>query len=203
MNGHSASGRGSLRIPKGPAKVIPLPTGPRRRRSRRAAAVGLASLGAALAGGVLVWLYFVPPGGIATDPTAAMSSQEAEILRMVNDERRRSNAPPLRLSRRLMLASRGHSYDMALRNYLGHDGPAGDTPAERATGVGVNSGAVGENLYADRGRDRAHLAERAIRQWLGDEEHRSNMLSRDFATTGVGIARGADGTAYVTEDFAR
>ncbi|HLK87757.1 MAG TPA: CAP domain-containing protein [Candidatus Binataceae bacterium] len=203
MSGHSASGRGSLRIPKGPAKVIPLPTGARRRRGRRTAGVGLASLGVALAGGVLVWFYFVPPGGVTTDPMAGMSAQEAEILRLVNDERQRSDAPPLKLSRRLMLASRGHSYDMALRNYLGHYGPAGDTPGERASSVGVNSGAIGENLYQDRDRDGAHLAERAIRRWLGDKERRTNMLSRDFATTGIGIARAADGTAYVTEDFAR
>src|SRR5581483_7838786 len=121
-----------------------------------------------------------------------------EILRLVNDERQRSDAPPLKLSRRLMLASRGHSYDMALRNYLGHYGPAGDTPGERASSVGVNSGAIGENLYQDRDRDGAHLAERAIRRWLGDKERRTNMLSRDFATTGIGIARAADGTAYVT-----
>jgi hypothetical protein len=29
------------------------------------------------------------------------------------------------------------------------------------------------------------------------------MLSPDFATTGIGIARAADGTAYVTQDFVK
>jgi hypothetical protein len=203
MSVHSASGRKSVRIPKGPAKVIPLPIGQWRRRHRRTVGIGIASLGMAAAGAALIWLYLVPLIGLAPDLTAGMSAQEAEILRLVNDERKRGGSPALKSSQRLVLASRGHSYDMALRNYLGHDGPAGDTPAERVRGVGVDSAALGENIYMDRDTDRAKLAERTIKVWLNSPEHRANMLSSDFATTGVGIARAADGTAYVTQDFAK
>jgi uncharacterized protein YkwD len=70
-------------------------------------------------------------------------------------------------------------------------------------GVGVDSAALGENIYLNRDTDRAKLAERAVKAWLNSPEHRVNMLSSDFATTGVGIARAADGTAYVTQDFAK
>jgi len=203
MSVHPASGRKTLRIPKGPAKVIPLPAGRRRRRYRRTVGIGIASLGMAAAGAALVWLYLVPLIGLAPDLTAGMSAQEAEILRLVNDERRRAGAPPLKSSPRLVLASRGHSYDMALRNYLGHDGPAGDTPAERVRGVGIDSATLGENISMDRDADRAKLAERTVKTWLSSAERRVNMLSPDFATTGVGIARAADGTAYVTQDFSK
>jgi uncharacterized protein YkwD len=192
-----------MRIAKGPAKVIPLPAGGRRRRHRRKVGIGIASMGLAAAGAALVWLYLVPLIGLAPDLTAGMSAQEAEILRLVNDERKRAGAPALKSSQRLMLASRGHSYDMALRNYLSHDGPAGDTPAERVRGVGVDSAALGENIYLDRDTDRAKLAARAVKGWLDSPEHRANMLSPDFATTGVGIARAADDTTYVTQDFAK
>ena len=160
-------------------------------------------MGAAAAGAALVWLYLVPLIGLAPDLTAGMSAQEGEILRLVNDERRRGGAPALKSSQRLVLASRGHSYDMALRNYLGHDGPAGDTPAERVRGVGVDSATLGENIYLDRDTDYAKLAERTVKVWLNSPEYRAKMLSPDFATTGVGIARAADGAAYVTQDFAR
>jgi hypothetical protein len=197
------SGRKSVRIPKGPAKVIPLPAGGRRRRYRRKIGIGIASIGLAAAAAALVWLYLVPLIGLVPDLTAGMSAQEAEILRLVNEERKRAGAPALKSSQRLVLASRGHSYDMALRNYLGHNGPAGDTPAERVRGVGVDSAALGENIYQDRDTDRAKLAERAIKVWLNSPEHRANMLSPDFAATGIGIARAADGTAYVTQDFAK
>jgi hypothetical protein len=203
MSIQPASGRKSVRIPKGPAKVIPLPTGGGRRRYRRKVWIGIASIGLAAAGAALVWLYLVPLIGLAPDLTAGMSAQEAEILRLVNDERKRAGAPALKSSQRLVLASRGHSYDMALRNYLGHDGPAGDTPAERVRGVGVDSAALGENIYLDRETDRAKLAERAVKGWLNSPEHRANILSPGFAETGIGIARAADGTAYVTQDFTK
>lgn len=203
MSVQSASGRRTVRIRKGPAKVIPLPTGRRRRRYRRTVGIGVASLGMAAAGAALVWLYLVPLIGLAPDLTAGMSAQEAEILRLVNDERKRGGAPPLKSSQRLVLASRGHSYDMALRNYLSHNGPAGDTPAERVRGVGVDSAALGENIYMDRDADRAKLAQRAVQRWLHSPEHRANMLSPEFDTTGIGVARAADGTAYVTQDFAK
>ena len=157
-------------------------------------------MGAAAAGAALIWFYVMPLVGLAPDLTAGMSVQEAEILRLVNDERRRGGAPALRSEPRLVLASRGHSYDMALRNYVGHDGPAGDTPAQRAHGVGIDAAQIGENLFVDRGSHK--LAEQAVNGWLGDAALRATMLSSQFATTGVGIARAADGTEYVTEDFA-
>jgi uncharacterized protein YkwD len=203
MSVHSAGGRKSVRIPRGPAKVIPLPVGQRRRRYPRAVRMGMASMGLAAAGAALAWIYLVPLIVHAPDLTAGMSAQEAEILRLINVERRRVGAPALKSSQRLVLASRGHSYDMALRNYLGHDGPAGDTPAERIRGVGVDSAVLGENLYVDRDADRAKLADHALAGWLRSPEHRANLLSPDFGTTGVGIARAADGTAYITQDFAQ
>src|ERR1700687_1756439 len=203
MSVQSASGRKTIRIRKGPAKVIPLPTGRRRIRYRRTVGIGIASLGMAATGAALVWLYFMPFFGLAPDLTAGMSAQEAEILRLVNDERKRGGAPQLKSSQRLVLASRGHSYDMALRNYLSHKGPAGDTPAERVRGVGVDSTALGENIYMDRDADRTKLAQRALQRWLRSPEHRANMLSPEFDMTGVGVARAADGTAYVTQDFAK
>ncbi len=203
MSVHPASGRKTVRIPKGPAKVIPLPAGRRRRNSRHAVGIGIASLGMAAAGAVLMWFYILPLLGLAPDLTAGMSAQEAEIFRLVNEERRRSGAPLLKSSQRLMLASRGHSYDMALRNYLSHNGPAGDTPAERVRGVGVDPATMAENIYLDRDADRAKLAERAVHRWLGNPEHRANMLSPNLSSTGIGVARAADGTAYVTQDFAK
>jgi uncharacterized protein YkwD len=115
----------------------------------------------AAAGAALVWIYLVPLIGLAPDLTAGMSAQEAEILRLVNDERKRGGASPLKSSQRLVLASRGHS------------------------------------------ADRAKLAQRAVQQWLRSPEHRANMLSPVFDTTGVGVARAADGTAYVTQDFVK
>ena len=160
-------------------------------------------MGMVAAGAALVWLYIVPLAGLAPDFTAGMSAQEAEILLLVNEERKRNGAPPLKSSSRLILASRGHSYDMALRHYLGPNGPAGDTPAERVRGVGADPATLGENIYMDRDTDRAKLAAHTVQGWLHSPERRANMLSPAFGTTGIGVARAADGAAYVTQDFTK
>ena len=34
-------------------------------------------------------------------------------------------------------------------------------------------------------------------------DHRANIVSDKFTETGVGIARSADGSTYVTQDFVR
>src|ERR1700682_4707467 len=106
MSVQSASGRKTIRIRKGPAKVIPLPTGRRRIRYRRTVGIAIASLGMAATGAALVCFYLVPLIGLAPDLTAGMSAQEAEILRLVNDEGQRGGAAPLKSLARLVLVSR-------------------------------------------------------------------------------------------------
>lgn len=201
MGAHSVRGRGTVRTHKGPAKVIKLPVGRARRHRWRNVGIGVMALGALAAGTTLVWLYVLPIFQFAPVLTAGMSEQEAEIMRRVNEEREMDGETPLKPSGPLMLASRGHSYDMALRHYFGHKGPAGDTPAERVRSVGVRQAQVGENLYAEQNGSSGNLAGRAVRKWLNSPEHRANMLSPRFTSTGVGIARSADGTTYVTQDF--
>jgi uncharacterized protein YkwD len=203
MSAHSASGHGTIRRTKGPAKVIPLPAGKRSRRRRRAMGLGIAAAGGILISATLVWLYVVPLIQMMPWLTAGGSAQESDILRMVNDERRRAGEAPLRTSGRLTLAARGHSYDMALHHYLGHNGSAGDTPAARVRSVGVDSAKVGENIYMESGKGSANLPKNALNEWMASSGHRANILEPGFTTTGVGVARAADGTAYVTEDFVK
>lgn len=203
MSVHSASGRGTIRRPKGPAKVIALPAGRRSRRFRRTLTIGIAAAGVIAVGATFVWLYLVPLIQLMPWLSAGASAQESEILRLVNDERKRAGEAPLRVSQRLTLASRGHSYDMALRRYLGHDGPAGDTPAERVRSVGIDYVKLGENIFTESGGNFGDLGERALKEWMASPGHRANILSPDFTATGVGVARATDGTTYVTQDFVK
>lgn len=203
MSAHSASGRGTIRRPKGPAKVIPLPVGKRSRRRQRAVGLGIAAAAGILISATLVWLYVVPLIQMMPWLTAGANAQESDILRLVNDERRRDGEQPLRNSERLALAARGHSYDMALHHYLGHNGSAGDTPAERIRGVGAEHSRVGENLYMSSGKDSASLARDLLSSWMANPGRRANILARGFTRTGVGVARAANGTTYVTEDFTK
>src|SRR5581483_2356853 len=87
---HSASGRGTVRRPRGPAKVIPLPAGRRSRRHRRTLGFAIAGAGVVVVGVTLVWLYLLPLIQLMPWLTAGVSAQESEIMRLVNDERRRA-----------------------------------------------------------------------------------------------------------------
>jgi uncharacterized protein YkwD len=132
-----------------------------------------------------------------------LSAQEFRILKLVNDERVRAGQPPLEFSPLLMSAARAHSIDMAERRYLGHDSPAGDTPADRVRMMGINYEELAESLYRDDTSNVETLPNRVVKGWLASPSHRANMLSTRFRIAAVGIARSGDGKIYVTQDFIR
>ena len=94
---------------------MPTPTVVRRRRAIKAAA-GL--LVFSLIGAVVVRLYLLQTAPPSPEEVAGLTLQEAEISKMVNDERQRAGRKPLKFSARLAVVARGHSYDMAMRHYL-------------------------------------------------------------------------------------
>lgn len=200
MRGSPATRRNSPRLHRGPAKVIPMPT-PTVVRRRRAIKAGMGLLVVSLIGAVVVRLYLLQSAPPSPEEVAGLTLQEAEILKMVNEERHRSGRKPLKFSARLAVVARGHSYDMAMRHYLSHGSPEGTGPADRVKGVGIVYQALGENIYMDDYREPNGLAARATQGWLKSATHRDTMLSDKFAETGVGVARAADGSFYVTQDF--
>jgi uncharacterized protein YkwD len=131
------------------------------------------------------------------------STQEFKLLKLANDSRVHAGLAPLQFSPRLMVAARNHSRDMAARGYLGHDSPAGDTPADRARAAGIGYDELAENVYSGDAADAGALPEHAIKAWLQNRAHRANLLSPGFRLSAVGIARADDGTYFVTEDFVR
>jgi uncharacterized protein YkwD len=172
-------------------------------RRRRAIKAGLAILALGLAAAVAARIYLVRNDSGSAQPGAGLSAPEQEILDRVNRERARAGRRPLRASRRLAVVARGHSFDMAIRNYLAQRSPEGSGPAERVRGVGIAHDAVAENVYAEERPDRRGLAERAVLAWLGGAAERENLLSDHFTDSGVGVALAPNGRTYVTLDLIR
>lgn len=131
------------------------------------------------------------------------NAMELLLLERVNAARERVGSSPLAFSSVLMRAAYFHSADMAAARYLGYDGPAGDTPVDRVTLQGLNYDELRENLFAGSSASLARLADMAITRWLANPEERANLLSSDFRTTGIGAARAADGSFYITQDLLR
>ncbi|HEY2107401.1 MAG TPA: CAP domain-containing protein [Candidatus Binataceae bacterium] len=178
---------------------MPTPKVVRRRLYVRLAMV---SLGLLLAAAVVGRVYLARRP-ITAEQAAGVSAEETQILELVNRERARAGVAALTLSGRLAVVARGHSYDMALRHYFSHVSPDGITPEQRIRGSGIEYAKMGENIYEEDFPDPDRMPERAIQAWMGSPSHRKNMLSPLFEETGVGIARAADGSTYVTQDFIR
>jgi uncharacterized protein YkwD len=202
MKTSSAIGPTSARRPRGPAKIIPMRT-PKVVKRRRAVRAGIGVVITALLAAVAMRIYLTRNAPPSPEEMAGVSEPEAEIIKQVNAERTRRGLKPLKFSPRLAVVARGHSYDMAIRHYRAHNSPEGSTPADRIRGVGVEFGAVAENIYVDDYHKLESLGERTLKGWLDSPEHRANLLSPDFEETGIGIARSNDGLTYVTQDFVR
>ncbi len=202
MKTSSASGRGTARRPRGPAKVITMRT-PKVVKRRRAVQAGIGVVVTALLAAIAMRVYLTRNAPPSPEEMAGVSEPEADIIKEVNAERNRRGLKALKFSPRLAVVARGHSYDMAIRHYRDHNSPEGSTPADRARGVGVDFKAVAENIYVDDYHKLDSLGQRALKGWLESPEHRANLLSPDFVETGIGIARSNDGLTYVTQDFVR
>lgn len=148
-------------------------------------------------------LFLMRSAPPAPEKLSGVTDQESEIFGLVNLERARAGRRPLKFSPRLAVIARGHSYDMAIRHYLAHNSPEGIAPADRITGVGIDFKVVGENIYMADYANYAEVPQRAMLGWLSSPDHRANIVSDKFTETGVGIARSADGSTYVTQDFVR
>src|SRR5262245_19984545 len=67
----------------------------------------------------------------STRPRLDLPNLESRIQQLVNAERVNHKLPPLKIDERLANVARGHSADMARRNFFDHINPDGKNPTER------------------------------------------------------------------------
>ncbi|SEE49752.1 CAP domain-containing protein [Streptomyces sp. Ag109_O5-10] len=119
---------------------------------------------------------------------------EAEVLKLVNEERAKVGCSALTASSSLTHLAEAFSDDMAARNFFDHTDPDGKTPWDRAAAAGI-SNLGGENIA--RGQA---TAQAVMDAWMNSEGHRANILNCDFKTLGVGVHLG-EGGPWWTQDF--
>ncbi|MFI9809766.1 CAP domain-containing protein [Streptomyces sp. NPDC052301] len=144
-----------------------------------------------------------PPSRTATEaPTpssapvtvSAQAAAEAQVLKLVNEERAKAGCSPLAASSSLTRLAESFSGDMATRDFFDHTDPNGRTPWDRAAAAGVTD-LGGENIA----RGQADAAS-VMQAWMASPGHRANILNRDFKTLGVGVHFGPGGPWW-TQDF--
>jgi uncharacterized protein YkwD len=153
----------------------------------------------ALVFGGFVFLVLAPGALSATfRGQAAVSSQEQNLLRSINQARARHGAPPLRIASALQRAARSHSRTMLRTGNFTH----GDW-YRRLRRYGANSQKLGETIAWGVGSE--GTASAIVRTWLASPPHRSTLLDRGFRYVGVGVAVGSfggyGGTSMATADF--
>lgn len=126
---------------------------------------------------------------------------EDRILALVNQERNRAGMGPLSFSPQLTNAARQHSAAMAARGFFEHRGDGEPDLFERVTASGLDTDHVGENIF-ESSESRGSVADDCVQMWLRSPGHRRNLLSPDFAKTGIAVGKSVDGESYITEDFA-
>ncbi|MFF4762140.1 CAP domain-containing protein [Streptomyces sp. NPDC001292] len=130
----------------------------------------------------------------APPAVAAQAAVEAEVLRLVNEERVKVGCSALTPSRALAGLAEDFSEAMADENFFDHTDPSGASPWDRAAKLGITS-LGGENIA--RGQADAAAVTDA---WMNSPGHRANILNCDFKTLGVGVHFGSGGPWW-TQDF--
>lgn len=126
------------------------------------------------------------PDAIDVAPVAGAAAVLAsDVVARTNEERARDGAPALARNRALDAAAQAKAEDMAAAGYYAHVSPDGVTPMDWADAAGYAYRILGENLVVNR-KD----ADAVVDAFMGSDAHRANILRREFAEIGIGVATG-------------
>ncbi len=120
---------------------------------------------------------------------------EAEMLELVNEERRAAGLAPLAPDPELVEVARRHSADMWARGYFAHVTPEGNSPFDRIREADVRFLTAGENLALAPTVRIAHVG------LMNSPGHRANILRSQFGRVGIGIMDGGMRGIMVTQNF--
>ncbi len=132
----------------------------------------------------------------AGDDVSQLPKLRAEVLKFVNEERKKAGVPALRVNPTLEASAQIYAADMAGRGYFGHVSPEGQTLRNRMESSGyyrptpncpgcLDKYELGENL----GQGQLTPAE-VVRDWMASPSHKSALLNTNFTETGIGITAG-------------
>lgn len=130
-----------------------------------------------------------------TGDTGSMSSNERQLLDMVNQERQKAGLSPYSADSRLVRLARMKSRDMYENNYFSHTSPTYGSAYDMEKDAGVSARVMGaENIAKARSVSSAHSL------FMNSDGHRANILDSRHDTIGIGIVQGGS-TLYVTQLF--
>lgn len=110
-----------------------------------------------------------------------VSEEEAELLRLINQQRVQNGLPELVFDAELQKVAKAKAQDLVDQNYFSHNSPTYGSPFDMMKSFGITYKAAGENIAGNPS------LEGAVTAWMNSEGHRANILSNAYNYTGIGI----------------
>lgn len=128
------------------------------------------------------------------------SIEPQRVIEETNSTRISRGLSPLKENAKLTEAAQKKAQDMVEKGYWAHISPTGQTPWDFMRGEGYSYSIAGENLARDFSDVGSMIA-----AWLASPSHKENLLNKDYAEIGIGVAQGQVGgrdTLFVIQMFA-
>lgn len=114
-------------------------------------------------------------------PNSEISAEAQKMLGLINSERAKAGAQPLKMDVEVMKVAEVKAKDMVDKNYFSHTSPTYGSPFDMLKSFGVNYRYAGENLAGNQTVERAHNA------LMNSAGHRKNILNPNYNYVGIGI----------------
>jgi uncharacterized protein YkwD len=157
-------------------------------------------------------------------PKIVVPNLEKKIHYLINKERRKQGLSPLSWDDKLSNIAKGHSTDMAKRNYFAHNSPDGHDFSYRykegsySCAVRIENTIYGgaENIFQNNLYDSVttvngeafydwnssdKIAETTVQGWMKSTGHRKNILMPHWRREGIGVIIAPDDKVYITQNF--
>lgn len=138
-------------------------------------------------------MYCIMP--VASAQKQDYKAMAADVLKLVNKHRAEKGLKPLVMNNTISHIAEEHSRNMGDKKVpFSHDG-MNERVQRAAKELKMETTSWAENIASGQ-RDAAG----AVAMWLTSQGHRENMEG-DFNLTGIGIAKGKNGSLYFTQIF--
>ena len=128
----------------------------------------------------------------------AQSDPTGDVIRLVDELRVSNGLPAYKVDAVLMSVAQAQASWSAANNHIGHDGPGGSSPDDRAQAAGYGGG---ERSFAventAHGTASINTPELVVTMWQTDWGHLSAMISPKYEHIGVGYAEAGGYSWYV------
>lgn len=116
-----------------------------------------------------------------------LTSEESELLSLINAERQKNNLSNLEIDEKLQNVARLKAQDLVQNSYFSHISPTYGTPFEMLKSHSISYKTASENIAGN-----SNISS-AVNSWLASEDHKKNILSNDYNYTGIAVV---DSIAY-------